>query len=46
MSVLIFNQWDAGATQKTAVLCVLIAVGTLGLTGLLRYLGNRRNLGV
>jgi len=46
MSVLIFNQWDAGATQKTAVLCVVIAAGTLGLTGLLRYIGNRRNLGV
>jgi iron(III) transport system permease protein len=45
LSVLIFNQWDAGATQKTAVLCVVIAAGTLGLAAMLRYLGNRRDLG-
>ena len=46
MSVLIFNQWDAGATQKTAVLCVIIAAGTLGLAAMVRYLGNRRDLGL
>ncbi len=41
---LIFDQWDRGRATVTAVLCVLVASGTIALTALLRYIGNRRGL--
>lgn len=46
LSVLIFDQWDRGRSTVTAVLCVIIAAGTIALTAVLRYVGNRRGLGL
>jgi iron(III) transport system permease protein len=46
LSLMIFDQWDRGAPTVTAVLCVVVALGTIGLTGVLRYIGNRRGLGM
>ena len=45
MSLLIFDQWDRGAATVTAVLCVVVVAGTVGMAGLMRYIGNRRGLG-
>jgi iron(III) transport system permease protein len=45
LSLLIFDQWQQGRPEITAVLCVVIAAGTLGLTAMLRYIGSRRDLG-
>jgi iron(III) transport system permease protein len=41
---LIFDQWDRGRATVTAVLCVIVASGTIALTALLRYIGSRRGL--
>ena len=45
LSVLVFDQWDRGRSTVTAVLCVVIAAGTIALTTLLRFIGNRRGFG-
>jgi iron(III) transport system permease protein len=42
LAFLIFDQWDRGRATVTAVLCVVVATGTIGLTGVLRFIGNRR----
>jgi iron(III) transport system permease protein len=44
LSVLVFDQWDRGRSTVTAVLCVVIAAGTIALTAVLRYVGSRRGL--
>jgi iron(III) transport system permease protein len=42
MPSLIFDQWDRGRSGITAVLCVVIATGTICLAAVLRYIGSRR----
>jgi iron(III) transport system permease protein len=46
MSLLIFDQWEKGRATITAVFCVIVAAATIGLAAMLRFVGDRRGLGI